>query len=104
VEGSDPFNLGRFVDAQAGGVYERALAELQSGEKRGHWIWFIFPQHRDLGRSDTAKFYGLSGPQEAAAYLNHPLLGPNCARAWRPLNGTSWPAGARRRSSANSTQ
>jgi uncharacterized protein (DUF1810 family) len=76
VEGSDPFNLGRFVDAQAGGVYERALAELQSGEKRGHWIWFIFPQHRDLGRSDTAKFYGLSGPQEAAAYLNHPLLGP----------------------------
>jgi uncharacterized protein (DUF1810 family) len=76
VEGGDPFNLQRFVDAQAEGVYERALEELRSGEKRGHWIWFIFPQHRDLGRSDTAKFYGLSGPQEAASYLNHPLLGP----------------------------
>jgi len=72
----DPFNLQRFVDAQAGGVYEQALAELQAGEKRGHWIWFIFPQHRDLGRSGTAKFYGLSGIEEAAAFAAHPILGP----------------------------
>ena len=50
------FNLQRFVDAQAGGVYEQALAELRAGQKRSHWIWFIFPQHRDLGRSPTAKF------------------------------------------------
>ena len=72
----DPFNLQRFVDAQAGGVYEQALAELRAGQKRSHWMWFIFPQHRDLGRSPTAKFYGLSGEAEARAYLEHPVLGP----------------------------
>ena len=72
----DPFNLQRFVDAQAGGVYEQALREIRAGEKRSHWMWFIFPQHRDLGRSATAKFYGLSGEEEARAYLAHPLLGP----------------------------
>lgn len=71
----DPFNLARFVEAQAGGVYEQALAELEAGEKRGHWMWFIFPQHRDLGRSEMAKYYGLSGPEEAAAFAAHPLLG-----------------------------
>jgi len=74
---SDRFNLQRFVDDQSGGVYEQALAELRAGEKRSHWMWFIFPQHRDLGRSATAKFYGLSGEEEEArAYLAHPLLGP----------------------------
>ena len=76
---ADPFNLERFVEAQAGGIYEQALAELRAGRKQSHWMWFIFPQHRDLGRSDMAKFYGLSGPREAAAYLAHPLLGPR----WR---------------------
>ena len=70
------FNLQRFVDAQSGGVYERALAEIRAGEKRSHWMWFIFPQHRDLGRSATAKFDGLSGEDEARAYLAHPVLGP----------------------------
>jgi uncharacterized protein (DUF1810 family) len=72
----DPFNLQRFIDAQDGGVFEQAIAEIRAGEKRGHWMWFIFPQHRDLGRSATAKFYGLSGEAEARAYLAHPLLGP----------------------------
>ena len=72
----DRFNLERFVEAQSGGVYEQALAELRDGEKRSHWMWFIFPQHRDLGRSDMAKYYGLSGTAEAAAYAAHPLLGP----------------------------
>ena len=71
---SDPFNLERFISAQSG-VYERALAELRSGRKQSHWMWFIFPQHRDLGRSSTAKFYGLNGIEEAAAYAAHPLLG-----------------------------
>jgi uncharacterized protein (DUF1810 family) len=71
----DPFNLQRFVDAQSGGVYEQALSEIQAGEKRSHWMWFIFPQHRDLGRSATAKHYGLSGEAEARAYLAHPVLG-----------------------------
>ena len=73
---ADPFNLQRFVEAQSGGVYERALAELHAGRKQSHWMWFIFPQHRDLGRSATAHFYGLSGSEEAAAYAAHPLLGP----------------------------
>lgn len=54
----DPFNLQRFVDAQANGVYEQALAEIWAGEKRSHWMWFIFPQHRNLGRSATAKYCG----------------------------------------------
>lgn len=73
---SDPFNLQRFVDAQANGVYEQALREIRAGEKRGHWMWFIFPQSAELGRSATAKFYGLSGTEEARAYLAHSLLGP----------------------------
>lgn len=72
----DPFNLERFVNAQANGVFEQALAELEAGEKRSHWMWFIFPQHRDLGRSSTAKFYGLSGVEEARAYADHSMLGP----------------------------
>lgn len=76
MDKDDPFNLQRFVAAQVGGVYEQALAELEAGEKRSHWIWFIFPQHRDLGHSDTAKFYGLSGRDEARAYAAHPILGP----------------------------
>jgi len=83
----DPFNLARFIEAQAGGVYEQALAELNSGRKRSHWMWFIFPQHRDLGRSSTAKFYGLSGIEEAAIYADHPLLGERlrqCCRAVLP--------------------
>ena len=75
----DSFNLQRFVEAQSGGVYEQALAELHAGRKQSHWMWFVFPQHRDLGRSDMAKYYGLSGVEEAAAYLAHPLLGPR----WR---------------------
>ena len=81
---SDPFHLERFVEAQADGVYEQALAELRAGEKRSHWIWFIFPQHRDLGRSATAKYYGLSGIKEARAYAAHPMLGARlreCAAA-----------------------
>lgn len=72
---SDPFDLGRFVQAQEGGVYEGALAELRAGAKRGHWIWFVFPQLRGLGRSAMADHYGISGMDEARAYLAHPLLG-----------------------------
>ena len=72
------FNLDRFTEAQAA-VYGQALGELRSGRKQSHWMWFVFPQHAELGRSATAKFYGLSGRQEAAAYLAHPLLGPRLA-------------------------
>jgi uncharacterized protein (DUF1810 family) len=84
---ADPFNLDRFIAAQAGGVYEQALAELGAGLKHSHWMWFIFPQHRDLGRSANAKYYGLSGIGEARAYATHPLLGQRlreCCRAILP--------------------
>lgn len=72
---ADPFNLQRFIEAQGSGVYEQALDELRAGEKRSHWMWYIFPQDRGLGRSATARYYGLAGVEEARAYLAHPLLG-----------------------------
>lgn len=72
---SDAFDLTRFVEAQAG-AYASALAELQAGTKRSHWIWFVFPQLRGLGSSAMARRYGLTGLDEARAYLAHPLLGP----------------------------
>ena len=87
MSSEDPFDLERFIAAQSGGVYEQALAELRAGAKRTHWMWFIFPQHRDLGRSDTAKLYGLAGVAEAEAYAAHPLLGARlreCIRALLP--------------------
>lgn len=73
---SNDFDLGRFVKAQTGGVYETALGEIRSGKKRGHWIWFIFPQMRGLGMSETSNHFGISGREEAVAYLAHPILGP----------------------------
>lgn len=76
----DPFNLNRFVDAQEYD-YEIALAELQKGQKRTHWIWYIFPQLKALGRSNTAHYYGISGMEEAKAYLDHPVLGPRLMEA-----------------------
>jgi uncharacterized protein (DUF1810 family) len=69
------FNLQRFVDAQAP-VWEDVRAELGRARKRTHWMWFVFPQLAALGRSSAAKFYGISGIDEARAYLEHPLLGP----------------------------
>lgn len=71
----DPFDLRRFVDAQSS-AYDQALAELRQGCKRTHWIWFVLPQLRGLGRSQFARLYGLTGRQEAVAYLAHPVLGP----------------------------
>jgi len=76
---SDPFDLERFVAAQAP-VFETALAELESGAKRSHWMWFVFPQLAGLGMSPTAQFYGVASLDEARAYLAHPLLGPRLAR------------------------
>ena len=70
----DPFDLERFVKAQAP-VFEAALAELKAGEKRSHWMWFVFPQLRGLGQSSMAKFYGIGSLDEARAYLAHPVLG-----------------------------
>jgi uncharacterized protein (DUF1810 family) len=77
------FNLERFVEAQQG-VYDQALAELQAGRKRSHWMWFIFPQIAGLGQSAMARKYAIASEDEAAAYLAHPVLGPRlrtCAAA-----------------------
>lgn len=71
---TDPFGLRRFVDAQQSARH-RALRELRAGRKTGHWMWFIFPQLRGLGMSEASRFYGVSGLDEARAYLAHPLLG-----------------------------
>ena len=76
----DPFNLARFVAAQAG-VFDAAMEELRAGQKRTHWMWFVFPQLKGLGVSPTARFYGLSGLDEATAYLAHPVLGPRLEAA-----------------------
>jgi uncharacterized protein (DUF1810 family) len=71
---SDPFNLQRFVDAQHG-VIETALAEIRAGTKQSHWMWFVFPQLAELGRSPTAKLFGIKSADEARAYIDHPILG-----------------------------
>ena len=71
----DPFNLERFVTAQAP-VFAAALDELKAGQKRSHWMWFVFPQLRGLGHSSMAQFYGIGSLNEARAYLAHPVLGP----------------------------
>jgi uncharacterized protein (DUF1810 family) len=73
--GDDPHSLNRFVEAQQG-VYEGALAEVTSGKKRSHWMWFIFPQFLGLGFSSTSKHYAIKTIDEAKAYLAHPVLGP----------------------------
>lgn len=81
----DNFNLNRFIEAQSSSYegalssfkasYECALSELKNGRKRSHWMWYIFPQLKGLGRSLTSQFYGLSGIEEASEYLKHPILG-----------------------------
>ena len=66
--------LGRFIQAQDK-TYAGALAELKAGRKRGHWIWWVFPQMRGLGTSEYSVFYGVVNEAEALAYLQHPVLG-----------------------------
>jgi uncharacterized protein (DUF1810 family) len=74
-------NLMRFVHAQdSGGIYEgtgtyaQALEEVKTGHKRGHWIWYVFPQMKGLGKSEISEFYGINGREEAKAYIEHPVL------------------------------
>lgn len=71
---SDQFNLQRFLDAQKG-TYDVAIEELRNGRKHSHWIWYVFPQLKELGYSAASNFYGLAGLAEARAYLAHPVLG-----------------------------
>lgn len=82
---NDPHYLKRFVDAQ-NRVYDRVRAELRTGQKTGHWMWFIFPQLRGLGHSDMASEYGISSKEEAVAYLNHPILGERLRECTRFVN------------------
>jgi uncharacterized protein (DUF1810 family) len=70
----DAYNLHRFITAQHP-VYPAALDELRAGQKRGHWMWYIFPQIKGLGQSVMAKNYAIASREEAEAYLEHPLLG-----------------------------
>ncbi|MCB8882623.1 DUF1810 domain-containing protein [Acidisoma cellulosilytica] len=88
---ADPFDLRRFVTAQAP-VFETVLAELKAARKRSHWMWFVFPQLRGLGRSPTARLYGIETIDEAQAYLDHTLLGPRlilCTRTVLHSDGAS---------------
>ena len=71
---TESFDIERFVRAQDGGVYERALAEIRAERKRSHWIWFVFPQASGLGRSPMAERFGIGSREELDAYVNHPLL------------------------------
>lgn len=75
----------RFLEAQAGGVYEQALAELRAGCKEGHWIWFIFPQVRGLGFSWAADYYGIGSWEEAEAYMADEVLGGRLREVARAL-------------------
>ena len=87
----DTYNLKRFLSAQEG-VYERALAELKGGQKRTHWIWFIFPQIDGLGYSPTAKRYSIKSMEEARQYLDDTVLGKRlleCTEAVIALKGGS---------------
>jgi len=71
---NDPFNLQRFVDAQSP-IFDQVSSELRDGVKRSHWMWFIFPQIKDLGQSQLTRKFAISSREEAKAYLEHPILG-----------------------------
>lgn len=107
MNGADQFDLQRFADAQDR-VYDAVVGELRSGQKRSHWIWFVFPQLRGLGHSPTAQHYGIASLDEARAYLMHEVLGPRlreCARLVADIEGRSandifgWPDNLKVRSS-----
>jgi uncharacterized protein (DUF1810 family) len=86
---NDQYQLQRFVDAQRP-VFEDVCKELREGNKRNHWMWFIFPQIKGLGRSDLALKFAISSLEEAQAYLKHPILGPRlrqCSRLVAEVEG-----------------
>jgi len=84
----DPYDLQRFVAAQdAGGTYQRAVAELRAGRKTSHWMWFDFPQIAGLGYSPVSRTYAITSLAEARAYLAHPVLGPRLAECAAILAG-----------------
>ena len=90
-DANDPYNLSRFVRAQEA-EYEQALSEIEKGQKRSHWMWYIFPQIDGLASSSTSKHYAVKSVGEARAYLDHPILGPRllaCAEAAVGVEGRS---------------
>jgi uncharacterized protein (DUF1810 family) len=87
----DPYNLNRFLQAQEDD-YEQVLTEIKRGQKRTHWMWYIFPQIDGLAFSSTSRHYAIKSIEEARAYLQHPLLGPRlreCADAALRVEGRS---------------
>ena len=89
----DPYRLSRFVDAQnRSGQYQEVVSELRAGRKLTHWMWYIFPQVKGLGRSWNANEYAIGSLAEAQAYLRHPLLGPRlseCSQLVLAVDGKS---------------
>ena len=88
---SDPYDLRRFIDAQDP-VFDRVLSELRAGQKRSHWMWFVFPQIRGLGRTGMAWDFAIASRAEAEAYLEHPVLGPRlrqCCQLLLQVEGRS---------------
>jgi uncharacterized protein (DUF1810 family) len=91
VARDDPFDLNRFTGAQKS-IYSSVLSELRSGQKRTHWMWYIFPQIDGLAYSATSKFYAIKSIEEARQYLNHPVLGARlfeCAETILAIEGRS---------------
>ena len=91
IDRDDPFDLSRFTRAQQG-IYDSVLAELRSGRKRTHWMWFIFPQIAGLGHSPTSQHYAIKSSEEARQYLKHSVLGARlleCAEAVLAVEGRS---------------
>ena len=88
----DPYDLERFVRTQDGTAYETALAEIRSGRKRSHWMWYVFPQVAGLGFSEMSQRFAIESAAEARAYLAHPVLGPRlveCVEAVLAVKGRS---------------
>jgi uncharacterized protein (DUF1810 family) len=81
---ADPFDLNRFGQAQQGD-YARALAEIRRGRKTSHWMWYVFPQFLGLGLSSMSQRYAIRSAAEAAAYLEHPILGPRLRECFESL-------------------
>lgn len=91
MAGDVDYDLHRFIEAQ-NGIYEQALAELKTGRKRSHWMWFIFPQIAGLGTSSMAEKYAIRSAEEASAYLSDPILGSRllrCVEAILDINDRS---------------
>ena len=82
---TNDYTLKRFVDAQSGEVYERALQEIRNGRKTTHWMWFIFPQIKGLGRTPISQYYSIQSVEEAKAYLEDPVLSPRLREITKAL-------------------